>query len=1120
MDLTAYRAMLMKGLEHSRRAKTLRIMRLTAIILFAACLHVSAGGFSQTITLSVKNVPIEQVFDQVKKQTGLSFLWDEELLKQTHPVSIEVKDATIQQVMDACMKEQPLTYNIVQNLVIIKAKRSQTTVQPGDTTHTPRSIIAACGRVMNEAGQPLPGTNITIKATGRGTITNAKGEFKLSAVPENSLLVISYIGYAPQQIRATEGTILQIFLKVAKDELDQVVVQAYGTTTQRLATGSIATVTAAQIERHPVMNPLEALQGQVPGLVIQQTSGYASAPFKAEIRGRSVINPNFPTEPLYIIDGVPLTTLNSPDGGGNYASGSTGVTENGFYGPAIGQSPLFSLNPTDIESMTVLKDADATAIYGSRGANGVIIITTKKGRPGKTKMSINIYHGESRITQHKTFLNTTQYLAMRREAFKNDGITPDNSNAYDLLNWDTTRNTDWQKYFLGGVGKTTDIQTSLDGGDKLTTFHISGSYHRQTSILNYSGADQRGSVQFNLTHKSLNQRLKLSFTSYYSFSQSDLIQFPPSLLLAPNAPSILDSHGNLNFADWLPSRDVVNWGTIFDPYTSKTGFLNSTVSFEYEILKGLKLSGQLGYSTTHQSQIQVTPMISLDPLTNPTGTSQFGNNNNSNTIIEPNLEYNTFLGQGKLSLLAGGSLQSVIQDGNVITGFGYVNDHLLKSVSNAASSRSVDNYGQYKYAAIFGRITYNWLGKYVLNLSARRDGSSVFGPGKQFGNFGAVGAAWIFSEEPLFKNHVQFLSFGKIRSSYGLTGSDQTPAYQYQANWTGTTMQPYRAGIPVYTPLNIANPELHWQTNRKLEVALDLGFLKDRISLEVAWYRNRCGDQLLVYPLPVTTGIGGIQENLPATIQNTGIEGTLHAKLIQSKDFDWGVTFNIGANHNKLVAYPGLDQSSYATIYTVGKPLNLIRLLHYTGVDPLTGSYTFLDRNKDGYLDYRNNKSADIFLHDLSVRPDGSFSTDISYRSFRLDAFFTFRKQLVTSPDFGIPGIVARNQSIDALDRWQKPGDIAHFAKFTTRGDITYSYFPNSDGMYTNGSYVRLRNLSISYSLESAWAKRLGVDGSSIYIRAENLFLITKYRGLDPDIPGLGSLPPSKTLTLGLQVHF
>jgi TonB-linked SusC/RagA family outer membrane protein len=1094
--------------------KFLLIMKLTTFILLVTLMQVSAAGFAQKITLNAHNVPLEQVFKDIRKQSGYDFIYTGKLISKANPVTIQLKDASIEDALKECFADQPLDYTIDQKTVIIKEKQptQQTAPQP------PKDVT---GHVADKQGVPLVSATVLIKRTKTGTLTDVKGNFTVKDVLPDDILIISYIGYKPASINVGNQTVLSVVMEETNNSLDQVVVQAYGTTSQRLNTGNIATVTAKQIETHPVMNVLDALQGQVPGVIVQQTSGYASAPFKVEIRGRTGINPDLPSDPLYIIDGVPLTILNlNGTQSGTYSTGSTGFVQNGFNGPAAGQSPFFSINPNDIESLTVLKDADATAIYGSRGANGVIIITTKKGKAGKTKFDFNIYDGVSETTGNYDLLNLQQYLTVRREAFKNDGISPDPGSAYDLLVWDTKRSSDFQKLAFGGLGRTSDIEASLSGGDKLTTFRVSGDYHHQTSPLNYSGADQRASVQFNLTHKSLNQRLSLSFTNLYSYSESNLISLNNSILLPPDAPSgIFDSSGHLNYRAWDPIAYQFPYANVLQPYDAKTLFLNSQLTLQYELLKGLNFSTNLGYSNQHLSQLQITPIASQDPLTNPFGGSEFGNNNGSRAIIEPQLEYKTRLGKGQFSILLGGSDQIVSQDGNTIQGYGYVNDALLGSVSNAPKKDANDGSGQYKYAAIFGRINYNWEDKYIVNLSARRDGSSRFGPGKQFGNFGAIGAAWIFTQESFFKDNVKFLSFGKLRGSYGTTGSDQVGEYQYLTQWTSANV-PYNSGVPAYIPKILANPDFRWEVNKKLELALDLGFFEDRLYIEGSFYRNRSDNQLVPFPVPIITGFTSVTANSPANVQNEGWELTARIKAIESKDFNLSFNLNAGRNSNKLLSYPNLAQSPYAYRFVVGMPLNITPMLHYTGVNPQTGYYTFQDRNKNGFIEDSYPPGGDFYYKELNIKLDGGAGIDMSYKGLQLNLFFTIRDDpYVPSANLnGNPGSI-QNQTVAVLDRWQKPGDIAKFARYSTLGNNGSYNFYESDGIYVNGSYIRLKNLSLSYALPESFIKKAGIQSCKIYFRGENLFILTKYDGLDPDTPSASILPPSKVFTLGLQFN-
>jgi hypothetical protein len=529
----------------------------------------------------------------------------------------------------------------------------------------------------------------------------------------------------------------------------------------------------------------------------------------------------------------------------------------------------------------------------------------------------------------------------------------------------------------------------------------------------------------------------------------------------------------------------------------------------------------LGYSTTHIQQQQLIPIASQNPANSPTGSATFGANNNANAIVEPQMDYKATLAKGEVETLLGGSFQTVSQIGSVAYGNGYLNDNLLRSIVNAPVQYSSANSDEYKYSAVFLRINYNWENKYLLNLSARRDGSSRFGPGKQFGNFGSIGAAWIFSEEKLMKGHLAFLSFGKLRGSFGITGSDNIGDYNFLSTYT-SIQTPYIQGTSSYLPTGLSNPSLQWQVNKKLEGAIDLGFIDDRITTEFAWYSNHCSNQLVTEPLPSQTGFASVVANLPALIQNQGLESTIKVKIIDSKNLQWSFNFDIGANRNKLLAFPNLNQSVYYGIYTIGKPLTIAKLLHYTGVDPATGQYTFQDRWHNGIIDVNPTDSlTDLYDKDLTVKYEGGFGTDFTYKGFQISAFFRFRNKLTPSniAYIATPGQM-QNEPTEVLNRWQKPGDKAEFAEFTTQPGVLYQDFQDySDGVYSNGSYIRLQNVSLSYNLPKSVINKGSFQLIRIYIHAENLFLITKYHGLDPDVPVFGALPPAKTIVAGLQIN-
>jgi TonB-linked SusC/RagA family outer membrane protein len=1107
----------------------IRTMRLTGVILLAFCLQVSArSDAQQRIAINVKNIPLQKLFAEIEKKTSYTFFYDVSILKDTKPVTMVFKEATVEEILKQALAGQSLEYTITDKTIFVKKeKKVAVEAAPADMGGgDPDAMVKAKGVVLNEASQPIVGANVTVKQTQKGTITNAKGEFELSSVVPGNILVFSYVGYAPQNITVKDGTAIRIYMKVAQNELDKAVVQAYGTTTQRLTTSDIATVGAEEIEKQAFQNPLLDLQGKIAGLDVVQTSGFASAPIKVELRGRSAVG-NFPSDPLYIIDGVPLTVL---DIGGNssYKDGSTGFlqTGGGFNGPAGGQSPFFSLNPADIESIEVLKDADATAIYGSRGANGVILITTKKGKAGKTKLDIHVQEGVDRVSRFWSMLSTPQYLAMRREAFYNDayrGISPNTGNAYDMLSWDTTRSTDWQRAIYGGMGNTVDVQVGLTGGDARTTFRIAAGYNRTAEITTVSGSDQRATASFNLSHASMDQRLTVSFSSAFSHTQSDMINLPGSVVYAPDAPSIYDSAGNLNYAAWDVNGNYPFAG-LKQPYSSKTDFLNSSLSLNYQLIRGLRLSTTLGYNNAQANQLSLVPIASQDPSTSPTGSAQFGDNNNKNWNLEPQLTYDAHLSKGKISILAGGALQETNTDGLSVTGSGYTNDALLRTISNAVEDFASDNYGEYRYAALFGRITYNWENEYILNFNARRDGSSRFGPGSQFGNFGSVGAAWIFTQENVIKDRFPFISFGKLRGSYGTTGSDAVGDYEYLTRWgSGEAGNPYDS-IQALAPLQAANPNYHWQVNKKLEGSIDLGFLKDAINVNLVWYRNRCGNQLIAFPTPAFTGFTSVTANSPALVQNVGWEITANARLINTSDFIWTISFNTAINRNKLVAYPDLAESPYLGIYTIGKPLNMVYLLHYTGVDPQTGQYSFEDKNHDGEISYRSGHlNDDSYIYSLTPKFFGGVGMNFSYKTLQLSLFFNVKDQIGKNAlATGLYPGKLQNQPTSILGHeWKNPGDIASEARFTTspnRNDIYYADY--SDGAYTDASFIRLSNLSLSYRLPDSFNKKVGVQGCSLFFHTNNLFVITRYKGVDPETQNFGGMPPVKLLVGGVSFNF
>lgn len=1104
------------GIIHVGRGyrKLFRVMKLTAILLLVllqAHAHLAHGQ----ISLEVRDKSLFDVMILLNKQTGINFSLTKATADKVKSLSFTIKDGSIKDILDRCVAGSAIRYQMVDSNEVHFYDPIKIT--PPDILYRDTMVDRFYKlTIMNEKGEPLSQATAVNQRTGKGTHTDVNGKAFLVVGPGDQIL-ISFIGFERvfhKSVPAGEATVV---MKPAVTTLDQVVLRAYGKTSERLQTGNIAVVRAEEIERQPVPNVIQALQGKVPGLVITQTNGNPSAPFRMELRGRSSINPNVTPEPLVIVDGVPLTILQMQER--DYESGNTGFLQNNMNGPAVGQSQFYSIPPDIIESITILKDADATAIYGSRGANGVILINTKRAESGTTNLEASVSTGFSRVTRFYDMLNTQEYRALRYEALANDNMEPTVETAYDLELWDSTRNTDWQKFFWGKTAQTTNAQLSLSGGNKNTSFRLGGSYFRQTAINTSSGNDFRAGLQYNFQHWSANRKLNIGFSGMYSFVQSNMITLGNGVTLPPNAPGAFKSPGVLNYSGWEPNSQAFPFSQLLIPYTAKTEFLNNSISLSYALSDKINFSTTIGQSSNTTTQVQFTPIAAQNPRYNPTGQSLFGNNLGRRLIVEPHLTYTDFWGLGEVEVVLGGTYQTARQSGSKTFGLGYTNDLLIKSINNSISQIGTDNLGDYKYAAIFGRLNYNIQNRYILNISGRRDGSSRFGPGNRFGNFGSVGAAWILSEEKFFARYRKYVDFIKLRSSYGTTGSDNIGDYKYLTRWMATI--PYSNTIS-YFPGQHANPNLQWQSDKKFEVGLNVQTVKSKVDIGVSYYRNRITDQLITFALPAITGFPNITANLPATIENNGLEMTLSAKIVEQKDLSVRLSANASMNRNKLRSYPNFEKSPYQSRYEIGYPLSIVKVLSFDRVNPETGDYDFKDLNKDGQISYDYNKISaddDTYIKDLQVRIDGGFGASVNYKGWSVDMHFQYRNQnapnAITS--VGVPGQI-NNAPRAMQDRWRKPGDHARFAKATTLYTINHVYYSISDQIYTDASFLRLNNISLSYQLAERVNKRLRIKQSELFARGQNLWVLTSYEGIDPETHAFGGLPPLTALTAGIKV--
>lgn len=1081
------------------------VAKLTFLLL---CITIVQASAAQTVSLNVRNEKLENVLKEIKRQTRYDYVLNARFAGEARTITINTS-GDLNQVLTKCLQDQPFTYEITDKIIVIKEKptpRIDTKTEATAPLPGPPPPVIIKGKVTNENGEPVAGATVSLKGGKAIGITNNNGEFSVSVPDPNAILVFSAVTIETLEVKANGKTDLTVGVISKVTALQDVEVsKGYYSVKQQANTGTVSVVKGEDIQKQPVSNPLAALEGRVTGLYIQQRSGLPGDGFTVRLRGQnSIANGN---DPLYIVDGVPFSS-SSPS-----QSNAT-----------IINSPFNYLNPSDIDNITVLKDADATAIYGSRGANGVVLITTKKGKAGgRNNVDVNFYQGIGQVGHFVNMLNTKQYLQMRNEAFKNDNNTPAAAD-YDVNGtWDSTRYTDWQRTLIGGNAQYTDLQFSLSGGNANTQFLMGAGYHRETSVFPGDLADTKSSAHFNLNHVSPNKLFRANLSLNYLIDNNQLITndlTSKALSFAPDAPALYKADGSLN---WAGSSWTNPLSYLLITYKPKSYNFISHGQFSYEVIPNLFIRTSLGYNSINFSESRIVPIASNDPAkvqASPavyTGASTFGYNNSNSWIIEPQLDYRKQFNFGQLSFLIGTTFQENTIITSQITGTGFTSDALLQIVQAAPTRSGSNGFTDYRYNAVFGRIGYDYQGKYFLNLTARRDGSSRFGPGKQFGNFGAVGAAWIFTKEK-FMQQLSFLSYGKIRASYGVTGNDQTGDYKFLDTYSATT-NPYQGNSGLF-PTSLYNGDFGWETNRKLEGGLDLGFLKDRILFGISYYRNRSDNQLVGYPLPPSTGGTSITANLPALIQNMGAEFELNTINIKNNDFSWSSLFNISFPGNVLVDYPNIAGSSYANKYVIGQSLFLKKAFHYLGQDPQTGLFMFDTKNANGVPTSPGDLQAHV---NLGQEFFGGFLNAFRYKNWQLDIFFQFVKQ--TDNLFytftNIPGRMA-NQPVEVTNRWQNPGDntgYEPFLRLTTLlpGQRMNAYI-SSDAMVTDGSFVRLKNVSLSYNLPAKLLQSMHLQRLRIYFQAQNLFTITRYIGLDPEQTSWGSLPSLRAVTGGIQI--
>lgn len=951
---------------------------------------------------------------------------------------------------------------------------------------------------------PIIGATVHIKGTTTGVTTDLDGKFSIPT-DEGSTLVFRFVGMKTQEILVEAGNTIDVVLELDNVGLDEVVVIGYGSAIKRELTGAITKVDTKGLSDIPTASFESAIQGKTAGVFIEQASGKLGEAVKMRIRGSSSISAN--NQPLYVVDGVPVTTAS--------LSNSSNQPTN----------PLADINMNDVESIQILKDASAAAIYGSRASNGVVVITTKKGKAGATKFDLSYSTGVSEPSRLMEWLNAEQYLELLNESMDNvsvDGYVWDWMLKEDFWNyymgdqWDDGYDVDWQQeaFQRGSINR---INLSASGGSENNSFYAGMSYDNTVGILR--GNDMvKYSGRINLDQKATD---KFNFGVGMSMTRSEMNRvendnaFATPLQLVAQAPilPIID-----------PETGEYNKNTYYyNGLISLTDALNNQTSFRtlgnvygaYELIKGLTFRSEFGTDIIDLREKNFWGRETIGA--GPAGEAQ----NRSVRVVNFNFDnyfsYNAVFDKHDINLVGGMSYQESFTTGSNIEGKGFPTDDFT-NIASAAEATSFSSWEDAtSYLSYFARANYKFSGKYLFSASGRVDGSSRFGIDNRYGFFPAFSAGWLISEEDFMNSIENAISYLKLRASYGVTGNSGIPDYAHLALYSGVNY----AGRNGLEAIQLQSSELGWETTAQLDIGLDFGLFNNRVTGELDYYNKQTTDLLLYRTLPSTSGFTGVWSNV-GELENKGVEFALHSNNAVGR-FKWTTDFNIAFNTNKVISIDGPEITPNSLNYVIeGQPIGVFKMRKYAGVDPDNGdALYYINDESDATTNNYNLAESQVVG---SPNPDftGGFNNSFSYMGFDLNVLMSFvYGNMVYNGGGGYQsanGDWFDNQTLDQMDRWQNPGDIT---------DIPQARFGDSNGTrnssryLTDASYLRIRNITLGYNLPENVSKMIKMNSARVYIGVQNLYTLTSYKGWDPEVnyTGTGRSTQSSNIIQGYDFY-
>lgn len=1028
-------------------------MRLTFLLLISGCLAVHASGYAQKVNLSVRNESIENVCLDIKKQTGFFFLYDAELLKKSGRVNLNLENVEITEALDQLFSNKLLNYRIIDRTVIIsEGKRNfiqQEIIVKGVVTEA----------VNGKSNLNMPGVVVTLKGSRKAVGTNEKGEYTIS-VPANGVLVFSMIGYGTREIIVNGRNTINVVLLQTASDLNEVIVTAYGTTERKEnQIGSAFVVTSKDLERKPLNRIDQLLEGIVPGLQYEIQGGIQGTNtssvrqrYQTTIRGEASFGAS--SDPLWVIDGIPL---------------NTGNETNQIVGVNTSISPLTYINPNDIESVVVLKDASATAIYGADGSNGVILITTKKGVSGQKSVSYSFRSGINIIgSNHLQVLNADQYRELYQESYLNN-TKLDPSAMEDL----GTGSTDWYKEIFR-TGVTSQHDLSFRGGNKNTKYYISGAYFDEKPII-IKNQTQRLSTRINIDQK-INKSIDLFLRVGASHNINKM--FNPGNNYYLNRP--VDSPYNLDGSFVTDSYNVLDEAE-YNSNVQKTDAFTGNIGGSATIINGLI------YTTTNgiDSRLSLEDEYgSIFASFSNGGDAAFFRSKTFDWNSQHRLNYNKTFGKHDLSALVAGEASSSRRRSNSISGYGFENDD-VRNPNLGEVVRYTFGGDENTGISYYGNLRYTFANKYSVLGSFRKDANSDFGADVRWATFSSVGAAWTISNEDFWK--IKAINFAKLKVSYGINGNSRIGSYKSKGVYSFTEQYVYdnQVGAVMVTG---ENPLLSWETTRTLNAGISLGFL-NRITLEAEFYNRTTIDLLDDVDVSRTIGFTDITQNI-GSVRNQGIELNLITENIKSGNFNWSTKFNIAHNKNRILKlYNASSRVLDIAIREVGQDASTFYLVRWAGVDPRDGGPLWYDNR--GNLTKTFNLANRVTVGTATPDFFGGMTNTFNYKSFSLSALMIYNvggyafSRLQRESESDGRNLAGSNQSTNLIDRWREPGDLSSIPKTVLNENADNGR--NSTRFLQSKTSLRLQNISINYNLSSSFVKRVHLNRANVYLQADNI---------------------------------